>query len=102
MTPLEILQLAITIIAGVLALLTWVQHVISQARLRHALGVVSWDAVLAMQIFIGVLSTLGYLAMLGFCLWNSYNPVYADLFNKLLQWSIVPGLIWGFFFGRSL
>jgi hypothetical protein len=69
-------------------------------RGRVAEGV-SLDGVFYMQVFIGVLATFAYLGMLFFCLIYASAPVYAELFNKLLTWSIVPGLIWGFFFGQS-
>lgn len=65
-------------------------------------GAVKLDGIFMMQVFIGVLTTFSYLGMLFYCLINAYIPAYSEIFNKLLTWSIVPGLIWGFFFGQSV
>jgi hypothetical protein len=131
MTPAEILALAIAILTAVLALLSWLQPMFlpvfltifgaaagtwALLRLRPAVtryrsvkrspSGVRNEAVIALfdVVFaIVVLSvTIVYLGMLGFSLWYAYSPVYADLFQKLLDWSAIPTGLWGLYVGYQI
>jgi hypothetical protein len=46
--------------------------------------------------------TIVYLGMLGFSLWEAYLAVYADLFQKLLDWSAIPTGLWGLYVGYQI
>jgi subtilisin family serine protease len=54
------------------------------------------------QAIIALSVTFAYLGMLAFSLVNSFIPAYATAFNVLIDWSIVPGIIWGFYFGSTV
>jgi hypothetical protein len=54
------------------------------------------------QAIIALSVTFAYLGMLIFSLVNSFIPDYAAAFNTLIDWSIVPGIIWGFYFGSTV
>jgi hypothetical protein len=52
--------------------------------------------------FIAVAATTAYLGMLMICVFYLAQPAYQVAFDTLLKWGIVPGVIWGFFFGSRV
>jgi hypothetical protein len=52
--------------------------------------------------FIAVAATTAYLGMLMVCVIYLTQPAYQVAFDTLLKWGIVPGVIWGFFFGSRV
>jgi uncharacterized membrane protein YdcZ (DUF606 family) len=47
---------------------------------------------------IALVATFVYLGLLVGCFFYAYIPEYAQLFDKILNWSVVPGFIWGAYF----
>jgi len=73
-----------------------------KARRFGALGRILTSSVFEIvQTVIALTVTFGYIGMLGYSLLNSFIPAYATSFNTLIDWGIVPGLIWGSYFATT-
>jgi hypothetical protein len=59
----------------------------------------------ANDIFAGIMGLLITIAYMGTLAWLAYaapmSPTYQADFTTFLNWSVVPGVVWGFYFGRA-
>jgi hypothetical protein len=68
------------------------------AKIKRVVLTSAFDTV---QTIIALAVTFTYLGMLAYSLYNAWIPTYNAIFSALIDWGIVPGLVWGFYFGTS-